>query len=56
MQREEWDRRYSSVENLWAVKPNRFLVGEVADLPPGRALLDLAQSQHVREWPAVATR
>ena len=41
MQREDWDRRYSSVENLWAVKPNRFLVAEVAELPPGRAL-DLA--------------
>ena len=41
MQREDWDKRYASVENLWAVKPNRFLVGEVADLEPGRAL-DLA--------------
>ncbi len=41
MQREDWDRRYSSVENLWAVKPNRFLVAEAGDLPPGRAL-DLA--------------
>ncbi len=41
MQREDWDRRYASVENLWAVKPNRFLVGEVQDLRPGRAL-DLA--------------
>ena len=41
MQREDWDRRYSSVKNLWAVKPNRFLVAEAGDLPPGRAL-DLA--------------
>jgi SAM-dependent methyltransferase len=41
MQREDWDRRYASVENLWAAKPNRFLVGEVSSLPPGRAL-DLA--------------
>lgn len=41
MQREDWDRKYASVENLWAVKPNRFLVDEVADLAPGRAL-DLA--------------
>lgn len=41
MQREDWDRRYASVENLWAVKPNRFLVAEVSELPPGRAL-DLA--------------
>jgi SAM-dependent methyltransferase len=41
VQREDWDRRYAAVENLWAVKPNRFLVGEAADLEPGRAL-DLA--------------
>ena len=41
MQREDWDRKYSTVEHLWAVKPNRFLVGEAAELPPGRAL-DLA--------------
>jgi 2-polyprenyl-3-methyl-5-hydroxy-6-metoxy-1,4-benzoquinol methylase len=41
MQREDWDRRYAEVESLWARKPNRFLVAEVADLPPGRAL-DLA--------------
>ena len=41
MQREDWDRKYSAVEHLWSVKPNRFLVGEVAELPPGRAL-DLA--------------
>jgi SAM-dependent methyltransferase len=41
MQREDWDERYAAVENLWAVRPNRFLVAEVADLPPGRAL-DLA--------------
>ena len=41
MQREDWDMRYASVENLWAAKPNRFLVAEVFDLFPGRAL-DLA--------------
>lgn len=41
MQREDWNRRYASVENLWAAKPNRFLVAEVGELPPGRAL-DLA--------------
>ena len=41
MQREDWDKRYASVENLWAVRPNRFLVAEVATLAPGRAL-DLA--------------
>ncbi len=41
MQREDWDRRYADVENLWATKPNRFLVSEVAELVAGRAL-DLA--------------
>jgi SAM-dependent methyltransferase len=41
MQREDWDRRYAAVENLWATRPNRFLVSEVAEIPPGRAL-DLA--------------
>jgi 2-polyprenyl-3-methyl-5-hydroxy-6-metoxy-1,4-benzoquinol methylase len=41
MQREDWDRRYAAVENLWAVRPNRFLVAEVSELQPGRAL-DLA--------------
>jgi 2-polyprenyl-3-methyl-5-hydroxy-6-metoxy-1,4-benzoquinol methylase len=41
MRRDDWDRRYASVENLWAVKPNRFLVAEVSELSPGRAL-DLA--------------
>lgn len=41
MQREDWNRRYAAVENLWAAKPNRFLVAEVGELPPGRAL-DLA--------------
>jgi len=41
VQREDWDRRYAEVENLWATKPNRFLVAEVEDLPPGR-VLDLA--------------
>jgi SAM-dependent methyltransferase len=41
MRREDWDRRYAAVENLWAARPNRFLVAEVSELPPGRAL-DLA--------------
>jgi SAM-dependent methyltransferase len=41
VRREDWDARYAAVENLWATKPNRFLVAEVSDLPPGRAL-DLA--------------
>lgn len=41
MQREDWDERYAAAENLWADRPNRFLVAEVSSLPPGRAL-DLA--------------
>ena len=41
MRLEDWDRRYSAAENLWSAKPNRFLVAEVGELPPGRAL-DLA--------------
>ena len=41
MKREDWNARYASVENLWAVRPNRFLVAEAGELPPGRAL-DLA--------------
>jgi SAM-dependent methyltransferase len=41
VRREEWNKRYASVENVWATKPNRFLVSEVTGLPPGRAL-DLA--------------
>jgi SAM-dependent methyltransferase len=41
VRREDWDRRYADVENLWSARPNRFLVAEVEPLPPGRAL-DLA--------------
>jgi SAM-dependent methyltransferase len=41
MRREDWDRRYAEVANLWSAKPNRFLVAEVEGLAPGRAL-DLA--------------
>jgi SAM-dependent methyltransferase len=41
VRREDWDRRYADVENLWSANPNRFLVAEVEPLTPGRAL-DLA--------------
>jgi SAM-dependent methyltransferase len=41
VEREDWDAKYAAVENLWAARPNRFLVAEVGDLEPGRAL-DLA--------------
>lgn len=33
-----WDRRYSASELIWSATPNATLAGEVADLPPGRAL------------------
>jgi SAM-dependent methyltransferase len=33
-----WDRRYRDPELVWTAKPNRFLVEQVADLPPARAL------------------
>ena len=41
MNRDDWNRRYAGKELLWSAEPNRFLVEEVASLPPGRAL-DLA--------------
>jgi SAM-dependent methyltransferase len=37
VQREDWDRRYATAGLLWSAEPNRFLVAEVAELPPGRA-------------------
>jgi len=36
--REDWNRRYSEKELLWSAEPNRFLVEEVTELAPGRAL------------------
>jgi SAM-dependent methyltransferase len=41
VRREDWDTRYAEAELLWSRDPNRFLVGEAADLPPAKAL-DLA--------------
>jgi SAM-dependent methyltransferase len=41
MNREDWDRKYAGRELLWTEAPSRFLVSEVADVPPGTAL-DLA--------------
>jgi len=38
MDRQDWDERYAGEELLWQADPNRFLVSEVADLAPGRAL------------------
>ena len=44
MDADDWDRRYSTSELIWTAEPNRFLVEEVRDLAPGRAL-DLAAGQ-----------
>lgn len=41
MDARDWDRRYAEKELVWSAGPNRFLVAEAAELPPGRAL-DLA--------------
>jgi SAM-dependent methyltransferase len=41
MDRDEWNRRYGVSELVWTAQPNRFLVAETSELPPGRAL-DLA--------------
>ena len=41
MDRAAWDDRYRAEGLLWRAEPNQFLVAEVADLAPGRAL-DLA--------------
>ncbi|HET6915207.1 MAG TPA: class I SAM-dependent methyltransferase [Acidimicrobiales bacterium] len=38
MDRDDWNARYSGPELLWKAEPNRFLVEEIADLQPGRAL------------------
>jgi len=41
VRREHWDRKYAEALRLWSAEPNRFLVAEVTDIEPGRAL-DLA--------------
>lgn len=33
-----WDQRYSGRDLVWGAGPNRFLAGEAAALPPGRAI------------------
>jgi len=38
MDSDAWDARYAAAELVWTAEPNRFLVDEVADLAPGRAL------------------
>ncbi len=41
MDKSDWDARYAVDELVWRAEPNRFVVEEVHDLAPGRAL-DLA--------------
>jgi 2-polyprenyl-3-methyl-5-hydroxy-6-metoxy-1,4-benzoquinol methylase len=41
MDREDWNRKHGEAGPLFGVEPNRFLVAEVEDLAPARAL-DLA--------------
>ena len=38
MDREAWNQRYADAELVWSAEANRFVVQEVSDLPPGRAL------------------
>lgn len=38
MDREQWNRRYAASGLVWTASANRFLVAEVADLDPVRAL------------------
>jgi SAM-dependent methyltransferase len=41
---QEWDRRYAGAEMVWTAEPNRFVVDELQDLAPGRAL-DIAAGE-----------
>lgn len=41
MEADDWDRRYADRPWLWSAEPNLFLVSEVGEMTPGRAL-DLA--------------
>ena len=36
--RESYDELYRSTQSVWSGRPNRQLVVEAADLPPGTAL------------------
>jgi 2-polyprenyl-3-methyl-5-hydroxy-6-metoxy-1,4-benzoquinol methylase len=38
VERDDWNRKHGEAGPLFGVEPNRFLVAEVSDLPPGRAL------------------
>lgn len=38
MDSQEWDRRYAGTGLVWTAEPNRFVVAELQNLAPGRAL------------------
>ena len=38
MDRDDWDARYAGQQLVWSAEPNRFLVAEIGDSSPGRAL------------------
>jgi len=38
MTSQQWDERYSHKDLVWTPQPNRFLVSELAEMAPGRAL------------------
>ncbi|MER5641345.1 class I SAM-dependent methyltransferase [Kitasatospora sp. NPDC002227] len=44
MDSQAWDARYGVAPSMWGAEPNRWVVGELADLPAGRAL-DLAAGE-----------
>jgi SAM-dependent methyltransferase len=44
MERADWDRRYRGTELVWTAQPNRFVVEELGELPPGR-VLDLGSGE-----------
>jgi len=42
--RDDWNRRYTEKELVWSAEPNQFLVQEISELAPGRAI-DLAAGE-----------
>jgi len=44
LESQEWDERYAGRELVWTAEPNRFVVAELQDLAPGRAL-DIAAGE-----------
>jgi SAM-dependent methyltransferase len=44
VERQAWDERYGGPDLIWGAGPNRFVVEELAELTPGRAI-DLASGE-----------